>query len=204
MGAKQKPTIMYTRAKTRGGGLRAPTVYYGPAPAHAPTTEKIRPDFTIRLARVEDAPNIAELGMPSHDGTTPNAKTIAEWLEGYKNSQTDCMFVAVEGDTVVGMLNGRAKDKRRTMSHKWTIGLVTHIKYRGCGIGRKLLLHAIHYVKDHPELQKICLSVLARNEGALKLYRSVGFKEEGHLEKDVYQQSGKYVDNLLMGIWVGN
>ncbi len=205
MASTQKPTIIYSHQRTGTGRLRAPTTYYGPAPTNAPTTQKHKPMFVIRFATVADALRIAALDMPSHNDKKPKAEDVKSWLEGYKDSPTNCMFVAVEGDKVLGMLNGRVKDTRTTMAHKWTIGLTVDAKYHRCGIGRKLLLHAIDYVRDHSDLKKICLSVLARNNGALNLYRSIGFKEEGRLVKDIYEsRTNTYLDNVFMGIWAGD
>lgn len=204
MASKSKSTIIYSHQRTGTGRLRAPTTYYGPAPVNAPTTQKHKPVYIIRLATVEDALQIAALSMPSHNDSRVRAEDVISWLEGYEDSPTNCMFVAVEGEKVLGMLNGRVKDTRSTMAHKWTIGLAVDAKYHRCGIGRKLLLHAIDYVKDHATLKKICLSVLSRNDGALNLYRSIGFKEEGRLVKDVYEDRiNAYLDNVLMGMWVG-
>lgn len=44
---------------------------------------------------------------------------------------------------------------------------------------------------------KICLRVLAINEGAIKLYESCGFREQGRLI-DEFLIEGEYIDDVLM------
>jgi ribosomal protein S18 acetylase RimI-like enzyme len=49
--------------------------------------------------------------------------------------------------------------------------------------------------------EKLCLSVFSHNERALRLYRRMGYEEEGR-RLGQFQVGGTYVDEVLMGKWI--
>jgi len=49
-------------------------------------------------------------------------------------------------------------------------------------------------------LNKITLEVIETNHNALKLYRKIGFIEEGRLRKHYYSD-GKYFDIIILSIF---
>lgn len=67
-------------------------------------------------------------------------------------------------------------------------------EYRKCGYGKKLLEKSIEVFREN-KIKKIGLTVALGNEGAIELYKKMGFKKEEML-KDEY---GKGIDRLYLG-----
>lgn len=117
--------------------------------------------------------------------TTPNANILAAELNG----------------EVVGLLffvpNMRIKN-----AHTGEFGITVHPEFQQSGIGRQLIENLLKWAKENSQLEKVYLQVFATNHPAIKLYSSLGFKEEGRLIKAIRQLSGEYVDVLQMYIEV--
>jgi ribosomal protein S18 acetylase RimI-like enzyme len=52
-------------------------------------------------------------------------------------------------------------------------------------------------------IEKVVLSVYPRNDAAIRLYRSLGFLEEGRLARHSRKTYG-YEDEILMAVWIGD
>ena len=65
------------------------------------------------------------------------------------------------------------------------------------GSGNRLFFS---YIFDQINLRKITLEVLKENGKAIKIYKDIGFKEEGILEEHIYQDS-KYKDLVIMSLF---
>lgn len=72
--------------------------------------------------------------------------------------------------------------------------LATHPEFRGQGIGKNLLLHALHAAKGEGAVKSF-LEVRQSNLAAQKMYRSFGFVEDGR-RKEYYKDNGE--DAILM------
>ncbi len=57
--------------------------------------------------------------------------------------------------------------------------------WRSQGVGRALPEALIAWGEANPLIEKLRLEVLATNERAIHLYTALGFKEEGHLLRQV-------------------
>ena len=75
-----------------------------------------------------------------------------------------------------------------------------HHDFQGVGIGRILVETLIFWVKRNGQIEKVYLNVFASNKNAIRLYRDLGFIEEGRHIKAAKQLSGDYVDILQMYI----
>lgn len=75
--------------------------------------------------------------------------------------------------------------------------IATHPDFRRCGIGRRLLVHAINAAGDEG-IVRAFLEVREGNAGAIHMYHSLGFVEDGRRE-------GYYADNnedaILMSLY---
>jgi len=64
---------------------------------------------------------------------------------------------------------------------------------RGQGIGKKVYSILLRYAFLYLNVNRVWLQVLKTNSNAIFLYKKMGFKKEGKLEKAIYR-NGKYID----------
>ena len=77
-------------------------------------------------------------------------------------------------------------------------GLAIHPAYAGKGFGLKMMQEVIG-LANQQGYKRIELSVATENLGAIKLYKKVGFEEEGIMRKYTYlKREGRFLDELLM------
>lgn len=74
--------------------------------------------------------------------------------------------------------------------------IATHPEFRGQGIGRNLLLHALRSAKEDGAVKSF-LEVRESNIAAQKMYRSFGFVEDGR-RANYYKDNGE--DAILMSL----
>ena len=105
--------------------------------------------------------------------------------------------MALDGARVIGWCDV-VGTKRLTRAHCGTLGMGVLPEWRGRGIGRRLIEAAIAAGWQHG-YQRIELSVYATNEIAWRLYRSLGFVEEGR-QRAAARIDGAYVDVIPMAL----
>jgi RimJ/RimL family protein N-acetyltransferase len=116
------------------------------------------------------------------------ARNIAE---GYPQ------LVALDGDRVVGWCDVIPKDWPSTR-HCGSLGMGLLPEWRGRGVGRRLIERTLHAARAFP-LARVELAVRADNEGAMALYRRVGFEQEGRRRRAV-RVDGVYYDDIVMAV----
>ncbi|WP_144212496.1 spermidine N1-acetyltransferase [Shewanella donghaensis] len=75
--------------------------------------------------------------------------------------------------------------------------------FQGKGYARTLIRKALNYAFTILNLHKVYLHVAIENERAIHLYEKCGFREEGHLVKEIFI-NGKYCDVKRMYILQGD
>ncbi len=88
----------------------------------------------------------------------------------------------------------------RRLSHRLTLEIFVQAQARGLGLGSALLDTALAWVRTHPEFSKVSLAVFADNAGAIRLYQSKGFVEEGRRVAEYREPGGRYRDDLVMAL----
>ena len=68
-------------------------------------------------------------------------------------------------------------------------------------VGRQLMEAAIRWASRHRRIRRIELDVAVENEGAVALYKSLGFEIEGRAVQALYKQ-GRYMDRYDMALLV--
>jgi RimJ/RimL family protein N-acetyltransferase len=71
--------------------------------------------------------------------------------------------------------------------------------YQGQGYGREALWLLLDYAYRIRNLRRVCLHVSAFNERAIRVYRALGFVEEGRLRQHVWI-GDRYDDLVCMGL----
>jgi ribosomal protein S18 acetylase RimI-like enzyme len=126
----------------------------------------------------------------------PRFEDVAAFQKGLiqKNGP---IFYAVENEKVVGWADIFPEDNPR-LAHRGSLGMGILPGYRNQGLGQKLLAKALERAKVFG-LEKVELNVYTSNVNAVKLYRKMGFKEEGLIKK--YRKlDSRYFDCLVMAI----
>lgn len=91
-------------------------------------------------------------------------------------------------------------DRRRGPyeQHRGDLSISIRAGYRGDGLGRVLMDTAVDWARA-VGLRKLTLGVFPGNQGALALYRAVGFVEEGVLRAHLHLPAGDR-DLVVMGL----
>jgi ribosomal protein S18 acetylase RimI-like enzyme len=107
------------------------------------------------------------------------------------------LLVALDGERVVGWCEIR-RDSLPGREHSGVLGIGLRAPYRGVGLGRRLMDLALAEAWRR-RFERIELWVRSPNEAALRLYRAVGFVEEGR-RRDAVRLDGGSEDEILMAI----
>ncbi len=110
-------------------------------------------------------------------------------------------FVAiVDHDTIVGHVNLKG-DGLKTGLHRCELGIGIERRYRGKGLGRRLMETVIEFSRGVDTLGWIDLRVFAHNAAGRTLYRNLGFSEVGTLV-DRFRIDGQTIDDVIMTLRV--
>jgi ribosomal protein S18 acetylase RimI-like enzyme len=167
------------------------------------------PELTIRSARVEDAPVLAQaeraiaatpgllVSLPA-ELTDERFRDKIAALDGADNGR---YLVAETAGQIVGhgMLDPLSLAAVRHVVH---LTLAVHPGWQGQGVGRALLASLIDWARSAPAIEKIELNVRASNAPAQALYRKLGFTEIGRWQRRVKIAPDQYVADVAMELMV--
>ena len=165
--------------------------------------------LVIRPARREDAGAIAAgewqaASVPGRLNALPGEipeQAYADKIEGLAQTPHGLYLVAEQDGVISGHLL-LDPFPLASNSHICTLTVVVYPHWQARGIGRKLLNQAVEWARTAPKVEKIELMVRATNERAIRLYRSLGFEEEGRIRRRVRESNGVYHDDIAMGLFV--
>jgi RimJ/RimL family protein N-acetyltransferase len=84
--------------------------------------------------------------------------------------------------------------------HRAEFGITVHDDYQNQGLGTILTQYMIDIARSLG-LKKVDLMVVAHNERAINVYKKLGYKKEGHLRMNHYNNIlGDYCDEYKMGL----
>ncbi|PFZ65182.1 GNAT family N-acetyltransferase [Bacillus wiedmannii] len=119
-----------------------------------------------------------------------------------KSNEKGNLYIVYEVDSkVVGFLLFNRYELER-LRHAGTMGMGIREVYCNQGIGKKLIEFLISWAKGQKGLEKICLGVVSINDRAIKVYKRMGFVEEGRQRKQIKYEDGTYGDDVLMGLYI--
>jgi GNAT superfamily N-acetyltransferase len=143
----------------------------------------------IRPGRREDADEAARLWMQSaqehteHDpiyATAPGAERVMRrFLADLTSGSLSFLFVAEDGDRIVGFVSGELREGSPTFLQKsWASvdDVFVQPDHRNLGVGRALLESVEAWAKDR-DADGISLQVAAANGRGRKFYEDLGFRE---------------------------
>ncbi len=108
-----------------------------------------------------------------------------------------------ESGDVVGNTSFRVA-VRRKLSHTAELGMGVLPSHQGVGLGSLMLARAIEDMKQHAGIERLDLTVIASNAHARKMYQRAGFVEEGVKVRALKQPDGRYDDEVMMALWIGD
>lgn len=111
------------------------------------------------------------------------------------------LFVATLGETVLGWCDIVRLYPYPGFGHNGRLGMGVVAAWRGRGLGRSLLDHALRAAPD-AGFRRVELELYASNVAALRLYRSRGFRTEG-IKRAMRILDGKVEDVVCMSRRVG-
>jgi putative acetyltransferase len=132
-------------------------------------------DVEIRLYEPPDQPGFAHLvaTVLAEYGFKVDTRLEAD-LE-HPSTSYECIWVAVDNGRVIGSVATRLVDDGKAAELK---RMYLQPQYRGRGLGRALLGHAIHWAKDRG-CRYIVLDTASAMTAAQHLYESTGFARTG-------------------------
>ncbi|MFI5275077.1 MAG: GNAT family N-acetyltransferase [Ktedonobacterales bacterium] len=111
----------------------------------------------------------------------------------------DKSYFAIEADgKVIGTTELHRWRNRRAGTAGVGVGIYDR-DYLGKGYGRDAIAVLLDWAFRIQNFRRIWLETLARNERAIRCYRSLGFQEEGRLRQHEYSD-GAYDDVICMGL----
>ncbi len=168
----------------------------------------------VRLRRIErsDLPSlVAWLNDPEvrqHLALVYPMSQVQEeaWFEEQLKAEPAAQPFAIEarrarGDSQEWALLGAAGLHQVDWRNRWAeLGLFLGDKSRwGDGLGTEATRVLVRWAFDTLNLNRVFLRVYADNARAIHCYEKVGFRPEGRLRQDRFQE-GRYVDTVIMGL----
>jgi mycothiol synthase len=142
-------------------------------PPVPPTTlrhETYRPVLAEQFAATLERTYVGTLDCPELNGIRTTDEVIAGHM-AQGAFHPECWWLALEGEVPVGVTMLVEMPDAMTWELAY-FGLIPEA--RGRGLGRAMILHAMHALLAHPTIA-LMLAVDARNDPARRLYQSLGF-----------------------------
>ena len=162
------------------------------------------PQTIVRRARGADAPAIREVYFAAAvQGTLarmPDEVDDAYVAEFMAAAQDGLEVVAEVDGRIVGELHASRLHPRQFSHALGELTIAVHPDHQGQGIGRKLFEEFFRIVKgEMPDIHRVELFAWDQNQGAIRLYESLGFRFEGKLPRRVRTDSGEWRDDVVYG-----
>jgi RimJ/RimL family protein N-acetyltransferase len=166
-------------------------------------------EFTIRKPTIDDAEEIIKYSKQLFASTDQVLTTLEEytitveneikWIENLNDNANSLLLIAEMDNSVSGLLFLIPNTKKKIL-HTGEFGVSVHPAYQGQRIGQLLIETLLEWARQNIQIEKVFLQVFATNANAIKLYKTLGFIEEGRHIKAIKQADGTYVDIIQMYI----
>ena len=142
----------------------------------------------IRNALYEDGPKMSELFVLTHSESDYlrsypeehcfDAKSESEFLQKRAESDHEVMLLAVVKDKIVATAGISAVGNKYKVKHRAEFGIDVVKEYWGLGIGKTMMKACVQCAKN-AGYKQLELEVVADNQRAVHMYKSIGFVEFG-------------------------
>ena len=120
-----------------------------------------------------------------------------KFIKEHFESDNKLIIVAEVQGHIVG-ITGFTGGKTKRVQHVGEFGISVLQQYWGLGIGRALVENLIEWAGKSGVVRKINLRVRVDNKRAIKLYKSLGFSNEGLISRQ-FLINNKFYDVYCMG-----
>lgn len=138
------------------------------------------------------------LSREDYEQTKPHSEPYLTAIQRHNLDHPGKLLLLAEASgTIIGSLsleNGRF----RRIAYRGSFGVGVRKEWRGRDIASALLRTLLDWAEANPIIEKICLDVFATHENAIRLYRKLGFVEQGLGSKEVKRSPGQYIDVVWM------
>lgn len=162
---------------------------------------------TLRNGTREDGVQVFEVFNKTHgesdyllsypDENSYNAEQESEYLERKTNSDNEIEMIATIDNKVVGLAGIEAIGYKYKVKHRADFGISVLKEYWGLGLGKALAEACIECAKK-AGYKQLELNVVADNERAIGLYKSLGFVEYGRNPKGFNSRTSGYQELVYM------
>ena len=135
------------------------------------------------------------LSYPDENSFDPEQE--AQFLNEKTESSNEIEILAIIDGKVVGTAGIEAKGRKYKVKHRAEMGISILKEYWGLGLGKALSEACIHCAKEAGYTQ-LELNVVAENEVAISLYKSLGFTEFGRNPKGFNSRISGYQELVYM------
>lgn len=163
--------------------------------------------YLIRKAEIEDAKAMVayvnQIAGESDNltfGPGEFGMTVEDeiaFIDSVNRSDNQLILLAVYEGRIIGNLSFRAGGRPR-IAHSGEFGISVLKEFWGNGVAEAVISSLIDWAKEHG-IRKIDLQVRDDNEGAIRLYKKLGFKEEGHISRK-FLIDGEFYSVYYMGM----
>lgn len=136
----------------------------------------------------------------SADDPLPTLDEERQIVRGWSGPRSLHLIAEADGRIVAGA--GVECPQKRKIRHRANLGISILTSHRGVGLGRVLMNELVSWCRAEPDVRKVCLSVYSENAAARALYESFGFVEEGVMKRAIRAADGRWVDEVMMGLWL--
>jgi RimJ/RimL family protein N-acetyltransferase len=135
------------------------------------------------------------LSYPDENSFEPEQE--ARFLEEKAESTNETELIAIIDGKVAGTAGIEAVGKKYKVKHRAEFGISVLKEYWGLGLGKTLTKACIQCAKN-AGYDQLELTVVADNDRALSLYRSLGFEEFGRNPRGFNSQTSGYQELVYM------
>lgn len=140
----------------------------------------------------------------THAGDQPSIEAVDERVEMIPSGKFYSL-VGVDSDSGEIVANvAYTFSPRVKLAHVGDLGIGVLPDWRGSGLGSLMLARSIEDMRARPGITRLELTVMVGNDHAMAMYERAGFVVEGHKNRSMRQPDGSYVDEILMGMWIGD
>jgi len=135
--------------------------------------------------------------MPGEFDWTPERER--EFIREHDRQPHSIILCAERAGQLLALCGAKQVPFRR-YAHQAEIGITVFKANWGIGLGRHMMEFLVAWSRSEG-LRKLTLRVFDDNDRAIRLYRTLGFVEEGRVREDMLRTDGRYSDTIFMGLF---